>query len=424
MLCGTMQNFTFGFTTIFMAALAIHLFVRLWLSLRQTSMVLRHRDAVPTEFADHISLSEHQKAADYTLAGATFGRITLVFNALLLLGWTLAGGLNQLDQFWLSFSLISLSPVQTGVAVLLSFMFLGSLLELPFSIYQTFVLENRFGFNRTTLATFIGDLAKEWLLLLVLGAPIIAVVLSLMNRSGDLWWLFVWIFWTGFSLLLMWAFPTFIAPLFNKFLPLEDTSLKARIENLLNRCGFKSKGIFVMDGSRRSGHGNAYFTGLGNNKRIVFFDTLIQSLTPDEIEAVLAHELGHFARKHVFKRMAGMMIGSLAALALLGWLMKQPSFYQDLGVTIPSSYMALALFLMISPLFSVFLQPVLSYFSRKQEFEADDFAKQNARASDLVHALVKLYKENASTLTPDPLYSAFHDSHPPAPIRIAHLQAQ
>ncbi|MGB5536125.1 MAG: M48 family metallopeptidase, partial [Thiogranum sp.] len=286
------------------------------------------------------------------------------------------------------------------------------------------VIEERFGFNKTTLTTFIGDMAKQTLLMLILGVPLAWAALWLMQESGQLWWLYLWLLWAGFSLLMLWAYPAVIAPLFNKFTLLDDENLQQRIQSLLDRCGFKSQGIYVMDGSRRSGHGNAYFTGMGQNKRIVFFDTLLKTLEADEIEAVLAHELGHFKRKHVQKRIMTMMLMSLAGLALLGWLIEQSWFYQGLGVQQPSNHLALLLFLMVSPVFTIFLQPLFSWFSRRHEFEADDYAATQASATDLIRALVKMYKENASTLTPDPLYSAFYDSHPPAPVRVAHLSTK
>ncbi len=349
------------------------------------------------------------------------GRLELVWGSLLLLGWTLGGGLQWLGELWQTFGW---STIPTGVALLISAFVIMALLDLPFSLYHTFVLEERFGFNKTTLATWLGDIVKQTLLMLILGVPLAWAALWLMQESGHLWWLWLWLLWSGFSLLMMWAYPAVIAPLFNKFTLLDDEKLQQRIQSLLNRCGFKSKGVYVMDGSRRSGHGNAYFTGMGQNKRIVFFDTLLETLDTDEIEAVLAHELGHFKRKHVQKRIATMMLMSLAGLAVLGWLIQQPWFYQGLGVQTPSNVLALLLFMMVSPVFTFFMQPLSSWFSRKHEFEADDYAAQQASASDLIHALVKMYKENASTLTPDPLYSAFYDSHPPAPVRVAHLSGK
>lgn len=410
-----------SFSWIFILALAASILIKLWLARRHMRHVSANRTRVPDAFAGRIDLQEHQKAADYTLTNTRQGRIEMIYSSLLLLAWTLGGGLQWLDTLWQS---LGWGEINTGVAMMVSAFVIMSLLELPFSLYHTFVIEERFGFNHTTLATFIGDLLKQTLLMLILGVPLIWAALWLMQESGSLWWLYLWILWAGFSLLMMWAYPAVIAPLFNKFTLLDDDSLQQRIQSLLDRCGFRSKGIYVMDGSRRSGHGNAYFTGLGQNKRIVFFDTLLKTLAPDEIEAVLAHELGHFKHKHVVKRIVTMMLMSLAGLALLGWLMQQAWFYQGLGVSHPSNHLALLLFLMVSPVFTLFLQPISSWFSRKHEFEADDYAAKQASASDLIQALVKLYKENANTLTPDPLYSAFYDSHPPAPVRVAHLSTK
>ncbi|WJW76324.1 M48 family metallopeptidase [Thiohalobacter sp. IOR34] len=406
-------------TEIFLALLAGATALQLWLQQRQISHVRRHRDQVPPAFAAAIPLEAHRKAADYTLAKTRLGQLETLYETGLLLLWTLGGGLDWLDGLWRT---LGWGPLATGVAVLLSAFLLMALLELPFSLWHTFVLEQRFGFNRTTPRTFLGDLLKQALLMLLLGAPLLALVLWLMQAAGAAWWLYVWLVWMGFTLLMLWAYPAFIAPLFNKFTPLDDERLRSRIEALLARCGFTSRGIFVMDGSRRSGHGNAYFTGLGRNKRIVFFDTLLDSLSPEEVEAVLAHELGHFRRHHVRKRMIAMALLSLAGLATLGWLIEQPAFFHGLGISQPSTYMGLLLFLMLSPLLGVFLQPLMSRLSRRHEYEADDYAAHHASARDLIQALVKLYRENASTLTPDPLYSAFHDSHPPAPLRVAHLQ--
>jgi len=406
-------------TQVFLAALGAATALQLWLSARQIRHIRAHRDAVPEAFADRVTLAAHQRAADYSIARTRLGQIETLYEAVLLLLWTLGGGLQWLIGFWQGFGL---SDTATGVGVLVSATLIISLLDLPFSIWQTFVIEERFGFNRTRVSTFIADLLKQGLILLLLATPLTWLILWLMASSGSLWWLYVWGVWMGFTLLMIWAYPTFIAPLFNQFKPLADEALRRRIEALLARCGFTSRGIFVMDGSRRSGHGNAYFTGLGRNKRIVFFDTLLESLEPDEVEAVLAHELGHFKRRHVQKRLVSMALMSLAGLALLGWLIEEPAFYQGLGVSEPSLYAGLMLFLLISPVFGVFLTPVMSWLSRKHEYEADAFAAQQAGATDLIRALVKLYRENASTLTPDPLYSAFHDSHPPAPLRVAHLR--
>ena len=380
--------------------------------------MLRHRDAVPDAFKERIPLDAHQKAADYTVARTRLGMMELVLGTLLLLIWTLGGGLQLLDSFWRG---LAWSPLVTGVVVIFSILIISTLLELPVAMYRTFVIEQRFGFNRTTAGVFISDQFKHLLVLLILGVPLATLVLWLMQDANPLWWLYVWAVWMGFSLLMLWAWPAFIAPLFNKFAPLDDLELKQRIEDLLSRCGFQSNGVFVMDGSKRSSHGNAYFSGLGTNKRIVFFDTLLKSLNSEEVEAVLAHELGHFKRRHIQKRIISMAILSLAGLAILAWLINLPEFYSGLGVSEASTYMALILFIMVSPVFSLYLQPLMAYFSRKHEFEADDYAAQQSNAAVLIQALVKLYEENASTLTPDPIYSAFHDSHPPAPVRVAHL---
>ncbi|BAZ94758.1 Zn-dependent protease [Thiohalobacter thiocyanaticus] len=408
------------YTAIFLVMLLATALTQWWLAARHMRYIRNHRGQVPAAFRDHIPLASHRKAADYTLAKTRLGLAEGAYGYLILLAWTLGGGLALLNGAW---SQLEWSPLWTGVAVMLSLFMLSSLLDLPFSLYHTFGLEARFGFNRTDLPTFIGDMLKNGLLLLLLGTPLIAVVLWLMQASGSLWWLYVWIVWMGFTLLMLWAYPAFIAPLFNKFSPLEDNELRQRIESLLSRCGFTSNGIFVMDGSKRSGHGNAYFTGLGENKRIVFFDTLLKSLDPDEVEAVLAHELGHFKHKHVHKRLVSMALLSLAGLAALGWLIQQPAFFHGLGVNEPSLHMGLILFLLVSPLFGFFLSPLMNALSRKHEFEADAYAASQTRAGDLVQALVKLYRENASTLTPDPLYSSFYDSHPPAPVRVAQLNA-
>lgn len=406
------------YTAIFLVMLVATAATQWWLASRHMRFIRRHRDQVPAAFRDHIPLDAHRKAADYTLAKTRLGLIEGFYGYLILLAWTLGGGLALLNGTW---SMLEWSPLWTGVAVMLSLFVVSSLLDLPFSLYHTFGLEARFGFNRTDMKTFIGDMLKNALLLLLLGAPLIALVLWLMQASGGLWWLYVWMVWMGFTLLMLWAYPAFIAPLFNKFSPLEDSELRQRIESLLKRCGFTSNGIFVMDGSKRSGHGNAYFTGLGENKRIVFFDTLLKSLDPDEVEAVLAHELGHFKHRHVHKRLVSMALLSLAGLAALGWLIQQPAFFLGLGVNEPSQPLGLILFLLVSPLFGFFLSPLMNALSRKHEFEADAYAASQTRAGDLVQALVKLYRENASTLTPDPLYSTFYDSHPPAPVRVAKL---
>jgi STE24 endopeptidase len=409
------------FSWIFVLALTAGWVLQLWLIRRQRAHVLAHRAEVPEAFRAQIPLEAHHKAADYTAAKLRLAEVELAAGALWLGLWTLGGGLNMLDQLWRA---LAWGQLATGVAFTLSTVAIMALLDLPFSFYRTFVIEQRFGFNRTTPRLFAADLGKQALLLLALGAPLSALVLWLMQTTGGLWWLYVWLVWAGFGLLMMWAYPAFIAPLFNKFSPLTDEALRQRIQILLQKCGFTSNGIFVMDGSRRSGHGNAYFTGLGTNKRIVFFDTLMSQLQPAEIEAVLAHELGHFKRRHVQKRLFQGLVFSLAGLALLGWLINQPWFYTGLGVQQPSLYTALVLFLLVAPVFSLFLQPAFAWLSRRDEFEADDFAAEQSDARALAEALVKLYKENANTLTPDPVYSAFHDSHPPAPARVSHLLAK
>lgn len=373
------------------------------------------------QFRDKVPLSDHQRAAAYTIAKSQLAIVDLVLGTLLLLLWTLGGGLQLIDTQWRS---LGLSELWTGTGVLLSVMLVSSMLDLPMALYRTFVLEERFGFNKTTVRVFITDLIKSTALTVLIGAPLLALILWLMGNAGQQWWLYVWMTWFGFSMFMMWFYPAFIAPLFNKFRPLENTELKARIEQLLTRNGFASQGIFVMDGSSRSTHGNAYFTGMGSNKRIVFFDTLMNELSHEEIEAVLAHELGHFRCNHVKKRIGLMAVTFLAGFALLGWLIDKLWFYTALGVDSSSTWMALTLFMMVIPVFTFYIQPLMSWYSRLHEFEADNFASAQGSATDLIQALVKLYKENANTLTPDPLYSAFYDSHPPAPVRVAHLTKQ
>jgi STE24 endopeptidase len=408
------------FSYVFIVAILSSISIQWWLTSRHISYVRSHRNKVPEAFGDKIPLEAHQKAADYTLAKVKTGMTELIIGSALLLIWTLGGALQLVDNVWRSFDF---SVIWTGVGFLLSVFAIISLLDLPMNIYRTFNLEQRFGFNKTTVKVFVLDMIKNAILVMVIGIPLLTLVLWLMENSGTYWWLYVWITWLGFSLLMMWAYPAFIAPFFNKFRPLENEELRTRIVNLLTRNGFTSKGIFVMDGSSRSTHGNAYFTGLGANKRIVFFDTLMDELNNDEIEAVLAHELGHFKCNHIVKRITVLGLVFLAGLALLGWLIELPWFYQGLGVETASTYMALMLFVIASPAFTFFLQPVFAFISRQHEFEADDFAASQAQTHNLITALVNLYRENANTLTPDPLYSAFHDSHPPAPIRIAHLSA-
>ena len=409
------------FTYLFLAALAAGLLLEYWLLWRQARAVSSHRDRVPEPFARRITLAQHQKAADYTLARITHQRVSLLVGAVLLLLWTLGGGLDYLDRLWQA---TGLENLWQGVGLLLSVLLLSSLLELPLNLWSTFGIEARFGFNRTSGRQFLVDLLLQLLLMLLVGVPLVAVFLWLMEQAGSFWWLWAWLVWMGFTLTLTWAYPTLIAPLFNKFTPLQDEALRKRLEALLHRCGFRSRGMYVMDGSKRSAHGNAYFTGLGRNKRIVFFDTLLESLEPEEIESVLAHELGHFKRRHVLKKMLVMAVTSLLGLALLGWLLEQPWFFQGLGVSRQTPALGLALFLLVLPVFTTFLTPLFSAFSRRHEFEADRYAAEQASAKSLISALVKMYRDNASTLTPDRLYSAFHHSHPPAAVRIAHLSSR
>jgi STE24 endopeptidase len=410
-----------AFTIIFLAAAITGIVVQWLLTRRHIQNIRSHRATVPSAFDGKIPLESHQKAADYTEAKVRLNLYELVIATAILMIWTLGGGLQLLDEAWRG---QGLPLLWTGTVMFLSFFAISALLDLPMDYYRTFKLEQRFGFNKSTPKIFFTDLIKNMMLGLLIGTPMIVLVLWTMDNAGELWWFYVWLIWLSFSLFMMWAYPAFIAPLFNKFRPLENQALKQRIENLLSRNGFTSQGIFVMDGSTRSTHGNAYFTGLGANKRIVFFDTLIDELSPEEIEAVLAHELGHFKCNHIKKRIVTLGVVFFVGLALLGWLINMPWFYTGLGVSEPATYMALLLFIVIAPVFTFFLQPVFSWISRQHEFEADDFAAAQAQTENLIQALVKLYKENANTLTPDPVYSAFHDSHPPAPIRIKHLTAK
>ena len=407
------------FTYIFLFSLFAGIFVQWFLVQKQINSVRSNRDNVPKAFNDKISLEAHQKAADYTEAKVKTGLFELMIGSALLLLWTLAGGLQFLDNWLRTFGM---SEIFTGTALILSVFAIMAILELPLSLFKIFKIEQSFGFNKMTPKVFFVDLLKNTIVGFLIGAPILLFVLWIMENSGTYWWVYVWFTWLTFSLLMMWAYPAFIAPIFNKFRTLENDELKTRIENLLARNGFKSNGIFVMDGSTRSTHGNAYFTGLGANKRIVFFDTLIDELSYDEIEAVLAHELGHFKCNHIRKRISLLAAIFFIGLAILGWLINQTWFYNGLGIDQMSTYIALLLFVMVSPAFTFFMQPLFSFISRQHEFEADAFAAGQAQTENLITALVNLYRENANTLTPDPLYSAFHDSHPPAPIRIAHLK--
>lgn len=408
------------FTLIFLAALATSILLRYWLAQRHIRYIQAHRTSVPQDFADRINLESHQKAADYSIAKTRLGNLHLALETALLLAFTLGGGIETLYGLW--HGLLG-SGLWQGTALILSVFAISALVEIPLGFYSAFGIDARFGFNKMTPALFFADLAKQMLLGAALGIPLLLGVLWLMGRMGEYWWLYVWSAWMGFNLLVLAVYPTFIAPLFNKFTPLEDSTLKERVEQLLQKCGFHAQGFYVMDGSKRSTHGNAYFSGFGKSRRIVFFDTLLARLGHDEIVAVLAHELGHFKHRHIIKRIVLMAAMSLAGLWLLGWLMDKEWFYHGLGVTTPGTATALLLFLLAMPAFTFLLQPLMSFYSRRNEFEADRYAAKNASADDLARALVKLYNDNASTLTPDPLHSAFYDSHPPAAIRIAHLQA-
>lgn len=414
------QALTFAFALFLVASLC----VKFWLASRQVRFVARHRDAVPAPFAGSVSLPAHQKAADYTLAKARIGFAETAFAAAVLLGWTLLGGLHALNQLLLAWLGTGMAQ---QLALLAAFAAISGLLELPFSLYQTFVVEQRFGFNKMTWKLWLGDLVKAAVLGAVIGLPIAALILWLMGATGPWWWLWAWAVWMGFNLLLLVVYPTFIAPLFNKFQPLEDEALKARVTALMQRCGFAAKGLFVMDGSKRSAHANAYFTGFGAAKRVVFYDTLLAKLSPGEVDAVLAHELGHFRHKHIVKRIAAMFAMSLAGFALLGWLASRAWFYTGLGVAPnlqgPNDALALLLFMLAMPVFSYFISPLLAQLSRRHEFEADAFAATQTSGQDLGNALLKLYEDNASTLTPDPVYVKFYYSHPPASERLARLGA-
>jgi STE24 endopeptidase len=416
------------FTALFLFALAVSTALRAWLGLRQLRHVAAHRAAVPAAFADHITLAEHQRAADYTVAKGRLGLIELAVDTVMLLAFTLGGGLQALDT-------ALRSGLGNGYAhdlgLFAAFGLIGFVVGLPASLYRTFRIEATFGFNKTTWRLWLTDLLKGAVLTALIGAPLLLAVLWLMQAMGERWWLYVWLLWMGFNLLVLVLYPTVIAPLFNKFSPLADAALKQRIEALLARCGFASSGLFVMDGSKRSAHGNAYFTGFGRAKRIVFFDTLLEKLAPPEIEAVLAHELGHYHHRHVIKRIALLAVLSFVFLWLLGQLIDQPWFYAGLNVKVGAGEtaqvghvaMGLLLFSLVLPVFLFPLSPLTSALSRRDEYQADAYAARQTAAGDLVAALVKLYRDNAATLTPDPLYSLFHASHPPANQRIAHLQA-
>ena len=445
---------SFVFTLVFAAVLVLGLLVKFYLASRQIRHVALHRGQVPAAFAGTISLQAHQKAADYTISKARFGMLEAAFGTVLLLGWTLLGGIDALNQLLINSGLAGYGSLAPQLALLAAFGLISGLLELPFTLYSTFRIEERFGFNKMTFKLWLVDLLKSTLVGIVIGLPIVALILWLMGSAGSLWWLWAWGAWMGFNLLVLVLYPTVIAPLFNKFQPLEDEALKARVTALMQRCGFAAKGLFVMDGSKRSAHANAYFTGFGAAKRVVFYDTLLKQLSPGEVDAVLAHELGHFKHKHIIKRIVSMFAMSLAGFALLGWLSSQAWFYTGLGVrpniaptlgaiasalppqgtfapwggpatlmTAPNDALALLLFMLVVPLFSFFVSPLFAQFSRKHEFEADAYAVSQTDGKDLQSALLKLYQDNASTLTPDPVFVKFYYSHPPASERLARMGA-
>ena len=420
-----MSDYSLIFTLLFSATLVLGLLLRFYLASRQIRHVARHREQVPTAFAATISLASHQKAADYTITKARFGLLELAFGTALLLGWTLLGGLDTLSQALAGSDLDRYGNLLPQLALLTAFGLISGVLDLPFTLYSTFRIEERFGFNKMTLKLWLIDLVKSTLVGLLIGLPIVALMLWLMASAGSSWWLWAWGAWMVFNLLILVLYPTVIAPLFNKFQPLEDEAIKTRVSALMQRCGFAAKGLFVMDGSKRSAHANAYFTGFGASKRVVFYDTLLKQLNAGEVDAVLAHELGHFKHKHIIKRIASMFAMSLAGFALLGWLSSQLWFYTGLGVrpsmTGANDAMALLLFLLVVPLFSFFVSPLFALFSRKHEFEADAYAIAQTDGGDLQSALLKLYQDNASTLTPDPWFVKFYYSHPPASERLARM---
>jgi STE24 endopeptidase len=420
-----MTDYSLAFTLVFSAALVLGVMVRFYLSSRQIRHVARHRDAVPAAFANTISLAAHQKAADYTIAKSRLGLLEMAFGTAVLLGWTLLDGLDLLNQWVQSGTLASWGPLAPQLALVAGFALISGALDLPFTLYSTFRVEERFGFNKMSFSLWLGDLLKSTLVGALIGLPILALILWLMGSAGSLWWLWAWTAWMGFNLLILVLYPTFIAPLFNKFQPLEDEQLKARVTALMQRCGFAAKGLFVMDGSKRSAHANAYFTGFGAAKRVVFYDTLLKQLSPPEVDAVLAHELGHFKHKHIIQRIVMMFAISLAGFALLGWLSQQIWFYTALGVRpnlgAPNDAMALLLFMLVVPLLSFFISPLFARLSRQHEFQADAYAARQTDGHDLSSALLKLYQDNASTLTPDPVFASFYYSHPPASERLGRM---
>ena len=420
-----MTDHSLVFTALFSALLVLGLVTKFYLATRQIRHVAQHRNQVPGAFASTITLQSHQKAADYTIAKTRLGMLEMAFAAAVLLGWTLLGGLDTLNQALMRSGLGDYGSLLPQLVLLAVFGLISGLLDLPFALYKTFRLEERFGFNKMTFKLWLADLVKSTLVGTVVGLPVLALVLWLMGSAGEGWWLWTWVVWMGFNLLVLVLFPTVIAPLFNKFKPLDDEALKARVTALMQRCGFAAKGLFVMDGSKRSAHANAYFTGFGAAKRVVFYDTLLKQLNPAEVDAVLAHELGHFKHKHIIKRIVMMFAMSLVGFALLGWASSQVWFYTGLGVrpnlTGANDALALLLFLMVVPLLSFFVSPVMAQFSRKHEFEADAYAISQTDGRDLQSALLKLYKDNASTLTPDPVFVKFYYSHPPASERLGRM---
>jgi len=420
-----MTDLSLTWTLVFSAALVLGLLLKLYLSSRQIRHVARHRDTVPPAFAATISLASHQKAADYTLTKARFGLLELAFGSAVLLGWTLLGGLDSLNQALANSALAQWGPLATQMALVAGFGLISGALDLPFTLYSTFRIEERFGFNKMSLQLWLADLFKSTLVGMVIGLPIVALILWLMDSAGPLWWLWAWAAWMGFNLLVLVLYPTVIAPIFNKFKPLEDDSLKARVTALMQRCGFAAKGLYVMDGSKRSAHANAYFTGFGAAKRVVFYDTLLKQLSPAEVDAVLAHELGHFKHKHIIQRIVMLFAMSLAGFALIGYLSQQIWFYTGLGVRpnlgAPNDALALLLFMLAIPLFSFFISPLMAQLSRQHEFQADAYAAMQTDGRDLASALLKLYQDNASTLTPDPVFVKFYYSHPPASERLARM---
>jgi STE24 endopeptidase len=420
-----MNDASLVLTLVFSAALVLGVLVKLYLSSRQIRHVARHRGAVPAAFAATISLASHQKAADYTITKARFGLLELAFGTAVLLGWTLLGGLDTLNQALAGSRLADWGPLAQQLALVAGFGLISGALDLPFTLYSTYRIEERFGFNKMSFKLWLGDLLKSTLVGIVIGLPIVALILWLMGSAGSLWWLWAWAVWMGFNLLILVLYPTVIAPMFNKFKPLEDESLKARVTALMQRCGFAAKGLFVMDGSKRSAHANAYFTGFGAAKRVVFYDTLLKQLSPAEVDAVLAHELGHFKHKHIIQRIVMLFAMSLAGFALIGYLSQQVWFYTGLGVRpnlgAPNDALALLLFMLAVPLFSFFISPLFAQLSRKHEFEADAYAAKQTDGRDLSSALLKLYQDNASTLTPDPVFVKFYYSHPPASERLARM---